>query len=1187
MRYSRRGAFKVGRSLVSVAIALALVLSSVSFLSASAATAPSGAAVQPPLQPSSNLPSFTPDYYILGQLKQGDVYQTQRQYSLPLSEGYQFATDYYTPGDLQGAYNVTGLLSGGYNGRGETIAIIDAYGDPEIYQDLNTFDQRFSLPQVNLSVIPVGPYEPSLGITNGWDGEVALDVEAAHMMAPLANINLVIASNDSNGLFYAIKDVVTNHLGNTVSMSWGQPEDTFGLSGFNPQGILNYPYADYYLSLGASEGITFFSATGDYGAFDGTTSTNGAASFPATSPAVTAVGGTTLFVTPESGTFSALNSTAEYQSEVAWSISPQYVGEQASSGGGYSSIFAKPAYQQGIVNGSARAVPDVAADANPYTGVVIALEGGLYVEGGTSVSSALWAGMAATMDQFVGHPLGALNPYLYSIYQDKSAYDVAFHQITTGYNGGFQAGPGYNLVTGLGSPDVPALASALRSLAGALSVKVGTSRSSIGNLPQYTSGDTFTIAATVNNPRGATVSTGSFTAEVDSVTGLVVILPLSFNGSKWVANYKVAGDTPPNTWTITVSGSSGAATGQGFTDVDVGMSMALLYPIPYPYSTPIPPNQPFPVGVLASYPNGTAIWDANLTAHFIQGGKDVFDAALTPIGYGEYVAEPMLALGMPQGTYTLVVNGTGFGSVFEYVYFGEGVIGVMLTPTDDAVSSVAPGQPVTFLAAPSTSESTGAFTSNVTADIYTLGGAPVASVHLQPAPNAVQFGVFNFFNYQQANFTIPADLASGFYRLEFTSTYNGNATTGLQIGSFTTGFYVSGPTVGYKLVSPSVAFEGQYVNVSASITDAAGDPVTAGVFNANVLPSQLTYESYELGGLLLSGVPMQYNETLGEWSASYQIPSVLTGPFYYGNDLAALAGSWTVFISGESSTAENAATQYSFTNVLPYTLLNYDQLNSSTVSGASLVTSNGTGHALTNAAATHLTIDGLTLSLEQDSIGNLTVVNSKIFITGSELGSIRAMNSTVALLDNTEVGSLSLTGSVVTLKDSSYQEVSPALPTISVTGLSQTMSGSANFTITVAGEQLAAGSLVATVDGVKIPLTITPNPSGLNATANVNAASMSDGVHSLSVTAPQTDGLSASFSTLFGTNAQSTAVKGAVNVLNGTVNSLNSQLKGLTNVAYGLTVVAIASLAVAIYAVRRKPEATQTGAGQASGTASP
>jgi hypothetical protein len=324
---------------------------------------------------------------------------------------------------------------------------------------------------------------------------------------------------------------------------------------------------------------------------------------------------------------------------------------------------------------------------------------------------------------------------------------------------------------------------------------------------------------------------------------------------------------------------------------------------------------------------------------------------------------------------------------------------------------------------------------------------------------------------------------------------------------------------------------------------------------------------------------MQYNETLGEWTASYPIPSILTTPFYYGNDPAALAGFWTLFISGESPAAENAAAQYSYTNVLPYTLLRYYELNSSTVNGASLVTSNGTGYALTDAAALHLTVSGLTLNLGQDSIGNLTVVNSRVFISSSELSSLKALNSTVALLDDTRVGSLSLTGSAVTISDSAYQAISPALPTISVAGLSQPIRGLANFSVTVTGEQLAADSLAATIDGVNVPLIVTPASGGLTATATVNATAMSDGVHLLSVTAPQTDSLSTSFSSSFSTDAQSTALKNQIGSLGSQQKNTSAEVGELTKAAYVLAVVVVASLAVAIYAVRRKPGATQTGAG--------
>lgn len=1182
------------RSLASVAVILALLLStgSMHLVTATASTAgSSGSSWLPSPQLTGSVGSFTPDYYILGQLKGGNVYQTQRPRSLPLSGGTQFAIDYYTPGDFQGAYGLTGHFADNLAGSGETIAIIDAYGDPEVQQDLNAFSSEFGLPPTNLTIIPVGPYDPSQGITTGWDAEVALDVEAAHMMAPLANINLVIASNDSNGLFYAIKDVVTNHLGNVVSMSWGEPEDGIGISGFEANGSLGYNYADYYFSLGASEGITFFSSSGDTGAFDGTTATTGGESFPATSPSVTAVGGTTLFVTPHSGTFANLNSSATYQGEVAWSISPQYIGAQVGSGGGYSVLFSKPSYQDGAVSGDERAIPDVASDANPYTGMVIVLEGGLYVEGGTSLASATWAGIGADLDQYLGQPIGALNPDLYEIYQNKLLYDSAFNQIGSGYNGAYQAGPGFNLVTGLGSPDVPYLAVALDQLSKGLTVTVRTDFDNGVSFPQYKYGDIVTVSASIMNGRGSTVSTGSFSAQLETSTGLIDVIPLTFNGSAWIGTYSIPSSAPADTWTVTVTGSSAGESGAGSADFEVGASMALIDPVPYPYSTAISPGQPFNIEAYADSASGAAITNATLMAHFIQGGKDVFDVPLPSVGKGEYKAKGTLAVGKPQGTYTLVVSGTDFGSVFEYVYFGEGLVGVMLTPTNDAISSVSPGQEVAFLASTASSNSSGMYTSNMTAGIYTLGGELVTSVQLEPAPNIVQFGIYDFFSYQQANFTIPTYAASGFYRLTFTSTTSGNSTTGTQIGTFSTGFYVSGPAVTYTIVGPSTILEGEYLNVTAEIVDSEGSPVEAGVFNLNVLPSQLAYASAYYGSLFLSGVPMQFNQSLGVWTGSYQIPSVLSKPFYYSNDQAILSGSWTFFVSGESSSAEGATTINSYTNVLPITLLGYDRLNASSVKGASLVTYNGTSYTLDEAGGDSLNVTGLTISLGQDAIGNLFVLDSNVEVIRSQVGSLTAVNSTVALQDGTTVKSLKLTKSVVTMSGSTYQEVSPSLPTISVSGLSQPVSSLANVTITVIGGQLVSGSVTAAIDGAGVPLVVTPFFGGLKATFVVNATSMVDGEHSLYIVAPQADGLSGNYSAFFSTDAQAAALSGelatqlgkqvtslnaALQSLSSTVNQLNakltntsSEVASLTDVVYALTALAVAAVVFALYSASR------------------
>ena len=478
-------------------------------------------------------PGFTPDYLLLGQLRGTTVDPSQRPRSAALPQNYQFAATYYGAGDFQSAYGASSLFAQGYNGRGETIAIIDAYGDPTIYQDLATFDSKFGLPSANLTVIPVGPYNPELGITYGWDAETALDVEAAHTMAPYAHINLVVGANASNALFQAVKLVVERKLGNVVTMSWGLGENSFGESGFSAAGFLNYPYVEHYFQLGAAEGITFFAASGDNGAFGGTTTV--AAGWPATSPFVTGVGGTTLFLTPKGGFTSFYNSTSTYAGEEAWSVSPQYVGSQGvSSGGGYSVLFPEPYYQSGVANSTGRASPDVAADANPYTGMVIVLEGGEYVIGGTSLASPMWAGMTAVLDQYLGRSLGALNPHLYSVYGNRSEYARDFHQVTYGFDGQYLAGSGYNVVTGLGSPDLPNLAADIRSQAVGLTIAAGSSPGPSPSAPaQYVYGDTFTISANVTGPSGGAVLAGTFDAKVQGPGGFVVDVPLTLSGGSW------------------------------------------------------------------------------------------------------------------------------------------------------------------------------------------------------------------------------------------------------------------------------------------------------------------------------------------------------------------------------------------------------------------------------------------------------------------------------------------------------------------------------------------------------------------------------------------------------------------------------------------------------------------------------
>ena len=976
---------------------------------------------------SSSAPTFTPDYFLLGQLKGTTVSPSDRPRSATVPQSYQFAATYYGAKDLESAYGASSMFASGYDGRGKTIAVIDAYGDPTIHQDLATFDRYFGLPQANLTVIPVGPYEPSLGLASGWDAETALDVEAAHSAAPYAHINLVVAANASNALFDAVKAVVDRRLGDVVSMSWGVGENSFGESGFSAAGFLNYPYVEYYFQKGAAEGITFFAASGDYGAFGGTTTVT--AGWPATSPFVTGVGGTTLFLTPTGGT-SLYNSTSAYSGEEAWSVSPQYVGSQGvSSGGGYSALFPEPYYQSGVANSSARASPDVSADANPYTGMVIVLEGGEYVIGGTSLASPMWAGMTAVLDQYLGRNLGPLNPYLYSIYGNGTEYGRDFHQVTYGFDGAYQAGPGYNLLTGLGSPDLSRLASDLRSQAQGLAISVGTNAGSSPSSPaQYRYGDALTITADATTPSGSEALSGTFTATIGTPAGTVATVPLALSGTVWKGSYSISPGAPAGQWTITVAGTSGEYSGHGVAEANVGDSVAIAEPIPYPFGAPITPGRSFGIYASVYDPAGTPVDSATLTAHLIYQGRVVTDVLLRPLGGGNYEGTATLGKSDPQGSYKLVVDAPSVGSAFSYLYVGEAVTGVMLTPNDDAIPSVTAGEQVTFLARTETADGLGQFTSNVTAKIYSLSGAAMASVRLAPAPNSVQFGVFNFFRYQQANYTIPKNLTQGFYRLEFLSSYQSNGSAPAQLGNFTTGFYVGGGNLSYRISAPAAVYEGQYVDAIASITDGSGAPVTTGVFLATFIPSGYVYEAYLADYLGYTAVPMVYSTALGAWVAKYQIPSVLTSPNPFVGNLPSLAsGPWTVYVSGESAAASNLVPSASYVNVLPYTYYN-ETLTPSTIDGAPLVSVNGTGYLLSGIGADSLVISGISITLADSSIGSLTISNATVRLVASQVGSLTATGSTVALLHGTEVNALSLKSTTLTASNSFYPGPSSATP---------------------------------------------------------------------------------------------------------------------------------------------------------------
>jgi len=394
----------------------------------------------------------------------------------------------YTPAQVKGAYGISG-----YDGSGQTVAIIDAYAAPTITQDVNQWSINRGLPTMKpnqfTQVVAPGTYHhPESGRKQnpqGWYGEETLDVEAVHGMAPAANIVYVGAPNNFQDLDAALNHVVDRGLAQIVTNSYGFDTEVL------PPGYIK-PYEDTILQ-GVTEGIGIYFSSGDNSdesLVEGYTTTD----WPASSPFVTAVGGTSLAVgTGNNYLFeTGWGSTTSSWTGTAWSPTPPGPWIYG-AGGGVSRIFAEPPYQGGVVPASVfaaqgrtgRAVPDIAAFADPNTGYLIGetqtfpdgtVKYSEYRIGGTSLSSPIMAGIMALADQAAGHPHGFANPLFYSLAGSASFKDIVSPASTvavvrTNYKNGVDASnglsyvlrtmnqtlslkttPGYDDVTGLGTP---------------------------------------------------------------------------------------------------------------------------------------------------------------------------------------------------------------------------------------------------------------------------------------------------------------------------------------------------------------------------------------------------------------------------------------------------------------------------------------------------------------------------------------------------------------------------------------------------------------------------------------------------------------------------------------------------------------------------------------------------------------
>jgi subtilase family serine protease len=391
----------------------------------------------------------------------------------PYGGGFASPTPYglcngYVPPQVRKMYGMDEAVRTGIDGRGQTIAIIDAWESPTVLQDAQQYatnnDPDYPLPASQFTE----QYAPGTPVSDpsdqaGWAVEEGLDVEAVHAMAPKANIAFVAGQSDSDDdLIAALNFVITNHVASVVSNSWGEYE-----FGEDPATVTAY---EQVLLQGSLKGIGFYFASGDNGdqaLIDEVygTPTGPTASFPSSLPEVTSVGGTSvafgqhddvlfelgwetgvslLYPVGYDGSWldwyegnpDPVNPGDGGPTTLAWWPAPPG-GYYFGSGGGPSVLFAQPWYQQGVVPGSLaradgkawRVQPDVGMLGDPYTGYQVGeTYGGTYAEfpvGGTSLATPLFTASIALAQQFAGRHFGAANPLIYLAAQFGGLRDIA------------------------------------------------------------------------------------------------------------------------------------------------------------------------------------------------------------------------------------------------------------------------------------------------------------------------------------------------------------------------------------------------------------------------------------------------------------------------------------------------------------------------------------------------------------------------------------------------------------------------------------------------------------------------------------------------------------------------------------------------------------------------------------------
>jgi kumamolisin len=335
--------------------------------------------------------------------------------------GARSTTIAYTPQKVAKLYN----FPQDANGAGQTIGFIELGGGYR-QSDLREYFQSLGLQTPAVKSISINHACNRPAAAQLVDGAVTLDIEVAAAVAPGANIAVYFAPNTARGFQDALSTAIHDQLNkpSVLCIGWGNAETNWAA-----QSMVNFQQVAKEAAL---LGITIVAASGDNGSSNGIEDGKSYVDFPASCPQVLAVGGTRLMAT-----------NGSIENETAWNDGPN----GGATGGGYSTIFHRPAWQGAVVTQQGRGVPDVAANADPDTGYNMLVDGQLEVAGGTNAAAPLWAGLIVLLNQKLNRRLGFANPLLYNIDQSRG-----FRDITMGNNGAYTATYGWDCLTGLGTP---------------------------------------------------------------------------------------------------------------------------------------------------------------------------------------------------------------------------------------------------------------------------------------------------------------------------------------------------------------------------------------------------------------------------------------------------------------------------------------------------------------------------------------------------------------------------------------------------------------------------------------------------------------------------------------------------------------------------------------------------------------